>query len=122
VFKISVTTKFAAAHQLRGYDGPCENLHGHNWLIKATVATDRLDDIGMAYDFKKLKRHLSEITESFDHQFLNRVKPFDAINPTSENMAKFIFESLVKILPSGINVIAVDVGESDQYVSSYEAS
>ncbi len=122
MFKISVTTKFAAAHKLRGYGGPCENLHGHNWLIKATVGTDRLDDIGMAYDFKKLKSHLNEIIERLDHQFLNEVKPFDEINPTSENVAKYIFESLVKKLPMGIDVIAIDVGESDQYVSSYETS
>lgn len=122
MFKISVTTKFAAAHQLRGYDGPCENLHGHNWLIKATVETDRLDDIGMAYDFKKLKSYMNEIVERLDHQFLNDIKPFDEINPTSENVAKYIFESLAEKLPPGIKVVAIDVGESDQYVSSYEAT
>jgi 6-pyruvoyltetrahydropterin/6-carboxytetrahydropterin synthase len=122
VFKISVTTKFAAAHQLRGYQGPCENLHGHNWVIKATVGAERLDDIGMVYDFKKLKNHLSEIIERFDHQFLNKVKPFNEINPTSENLAKYIFESLAEKLPPGIKVVAIDVGESEQYVSSYEAS
>lgn len=122
MFKISVTTKFAAAHQLRGYEGPCENLHGHNWVIKAMVGADRLDDIGMVYDFKKLKNNLNEIVERFDHQFLNEVKPFDEINPTSENVAKHIFESLAKKLPPGIKVIAIDVGESEQYVSSYEAS
>jgi len=122
MFKISVTTKFAAAHKLRGYEGPCENLHGHNWVIKATAATDTLDDIGMAYDFKKLKNHLNKIIERLDHQFLNEIKPFDEINPTSENVAKYIFEALAKKLPPGIKVIAIDVGESDQYVSSYEAS
>lgn len=122
MFKISVTTKFAAAHQLRGYQGPCENLHGHNWVIKATVGAERLDDIGMVYDFKKLKNHLSEIIERFDHQFLNKVKPFNEINPTSENLAKYIFESLAEKLPPGIKVVAIDVGESEQYVSSYEAS
>ena len=122
MFKISVTTKFAEDHQLRGYQGPCENLHGHNWVIKATVGAERLDDIGMVYDFKKLKNHLSEIIERFDHQFLNKVKPFNEINPTSENLAKYIFESLGEKLPAGIKVVAIDVGESEQYVSSYEAS
>ena len=122
MFKISVTTKFAAAHQLRGYEGPCENLHGHNWVIKAKIGSERLDEIGMVYDFKKLKIHLNEIVDKFDHQFLNEVKPFDEINPTSENLAKYIFESLAAKLPKGIEVVAIDVGESEQYVSSYEAS
>ncbi len=121
MFKISVTTKFAAAHKLRGYEGPCENLHGHNWIIKATVGTKLLDKIGMAYDFKKLKSHLNEIIEKLDHQFLNEVTPFDEINPTSENVAKYIFESLAEKLPPNIKIIAIDVGESEQYVSSYEA-
>ena len=122
MFKISVTTKFAAAHQLRGYEGPCENLHGHNWVIKATVGAEKLDDIGMVYDFKKLKSNVNEIIERFDHQFLNEIKPFHEINPTSENMAKYIFESLAEKLPKGIKVVAIDVGESEQYVSSYEVS
>lgn len=120
MFKISVTTKFAAAHKLRDYEGPCENLHGHNWLINATIATDKLDNIGMAYDFKKLKSHLKEIIERLDHQFINEVTPFDKLNPTSENIAKFIFESLAKKLPSNIRVISIEVGESEQYIATYE--
>lgn len=120
MFKILVTTKFAAAHKLRGYDGPCENLHGHNWVIKVTVGTDKLDDIGIAYDFKKLKSHLNEIIERFDHRFLNEVTPFDKLNPTSENIARFIFDSLAHKLPSNIRVVSVEVGESEQYKAIYE--
>lgn len=120
MFKISVTIKFSAAHKLRGYEGPCENLHGHNWVIKATIGTDKLNEIGIAYDFKKLKSHLNEIVGRLDHQFLNEVKPFDELNPTSENLSKFIFESLSDKLPSNIRVIAVEVGESEHYMSSYE--
>lgn len=122
MFKISVTTHFAAAHRLSGYEGPCENLHGHNWLIKATIGTDKLDEIGMAYDFKKLKQHLTEIIDRLDHQFLNELTPFDEINPTSENVARYIFESLANRLPADIKVISIDVGESEQYVATYEAS
>ncbi|UCE06508.1 MAG: 6-carboxytetrahydropterin synthase QueD [bacterium] len=120
MFKISVTTKFAAAHKLRGYEGPCENLHGHNWQIKATIGIDELDDIGIAYDFKKLKKYLNEIIERFDHQFLNDVAPFDQLNPTSENLAKYIFHSLTEKLPSHIKVVSIEVGESDQYKAIYE--
>ena len=120
MFKVSVTTKFAAAHRLKGYEGPCENLHGHNWLIKATVATDQLDNIGLAYDFKKLKSHLHNIIDRLDHQFINEVAPFDQLNPTSENIAKFIFEALAKKLPAGVKVLSIEVGESEQYLAAYE--
>jgi 6-pyruvoyltetrahydropterin/6-carboxytetrahydropterin synthase len=120
VFKISVTTKFAAAHRLKGYEGSCENLHGHNWSIKATVATNQLDNIGIAYDFKKLKSHLNDIIDRLDHQFINEVAPFDQLNPTSENIAKYIFESLAKKLPTAVRVLSIEVGESEQYLAAYE--
>ena len=120
MYKISVTTKFAAAHRLRNYEGPCENLHGHNWVINAVVGTEKLDEIGIAYDFKKLKIDLNQISDRFDHQFLNEVSPFDELNPTSENVAKFIFDSLTKKLPAHIRVISVEVGESEKYKAIYE--
>ncbi len=122
IFKISVVTHFAAAHNLRGYEGPCEKLHGHNWSIKATVGTDKLDAIGLAYDFKKLKGHLKEIVERLDHQYINEVTPFDQLNPTSENIAKYIFESLATKLPTTVSVISVEVGESENSVAAYEAT
>lgn len=120
MYKISVTTKFAAAHRLREYEGACENLHGHNWLVKAQVATSQLDDIGIAYDFKKLKVQLHEIIDRLDHQYLNDVPPFDAMNPTSENVAKYIFQSLATKLPDNLKVVSIEVGESDHYTAIYE--
>lgn len=120
LYKISVTTKFAAAHRLREYEGACENLHGHNWLVKAQVATSQLDDIGIAYDFKKLKVQLHEIIDRLDHQYLNDVPPFDAMNPTSENVAKYIFQSLATKLPDNLKVVSIEVGESDHYTAIYE--
>jgi len=111
---------FAAAHKLRGYEGPCENLHGHNWFIKAEVGTYELDNNGIAYDFKKLKNLLNEIIDRLDHQYLNEISPFDQINPTSENLAKHIFQSLTDKLPSNIKVVFVEVGESEKYKAIYE--
>ena len=120
MYKISATTNFAAAHRLRGYEGACENLHGHNWIVKATLGTNELDDIGIAYDFKYLKKNLNEIINQFDHQFLNEIPPFDKINPTSENMAKLIFDSLKEKLPKHIKVVSVEVSESEKYKAIYE--
>ena len=120
MYKISATITFSSAHSLRGYEGACENLHGHNWVVKATLGTDKLDDIGIAYDFKLLKNNLNEIIDKFDHQFLNEVPPFDKINATSENLAKYIFDSLAKKVPEFIKVVSVEVGESEKYAAIYE--
>ena len=120
MYKVSATLTFAAAHSLRGYEGACENLHGHNWVVTATLGTDTLDDVGIAYDFKNLKKDLKKIIDKFDHQFLNNIKPFDKINATSENMAKYIFESLAKKLPDRVWVVSVEVGESEKYKAIYE--
>lgn len=121
MYKISATTKFAAAHSLRGYEGACEKLHGHNWSVKAILGTDELDEVGIAYDFKLLKKDLNEIVDLYDHEFLNEIPPFDKqLNPTSENLAKYIFEQLAKKLPDHIRVISIEVGESDKYKAIYE--
>ena len=120
MYKISATATFASAHSLRGYEGACENLHGHNWVVRATLGTYELDKIGIAYDFKLLKKNLHEIIDRFDHQYLNEMPPFDKINATSENMAKFIFDSLSKKLPKLVKVISVEVGESEKYTAIYE--
>lgn len=120
MYKVSVTTKFAAAHRLREYEGACENLHGHNWLVKAQVSTQELDRIGIAYDFKKLKHDLNEIINQLDHQYLNEIPPFDEMNPTSENVAKFIYQSLAAKLPTNLKVVSIEVGESDRYTATYE--
>ena len=120
MYKVSATLTFAAAHSLRGYDGACENLHGHNWVVTATLGTDVLDEVGIAFDFKNLKRDLNEIVDRFDHQFLNEVKPFNKINATSENMAKFIFDTLGQKLPQHVKVVSVEVGESEKYKAIYE--
>ncbi|MDW7679177.1 MAG: 6-carboxytetrahydropterin synthase QueD [bacterium] len=121
MYKISATVSFAAAHNLRGYEGACEQLHGHNWLVKATLATEKLDTVGIAYDFKKLKQKLNDIIDRFDHQFLNQIPPFDQqLNPTSENLAHYIFIELAKKLPPHIQVFSIEVGESHKYTATYQ--
>jgi 6-pyruvoyltetrahydropterin/6-carboxytetrahydropterin synthase len=90
VFIIEVREHFDAAHALRGYRGKCEKLHGHRFEVIVTLQVKELDDIGLAYDFTVLKRHLREVLARFDHVCLNDVPPFDRINPSSENIATTI--------------------------------
>jgi 6-pyruvoyltetrahydropterin/6-carboxytetrahydropterin synthase len=98
MFEITVEKHIDAAHYLRGYKGKCENLHGHRYTIRVKVAAEKLNDIGLAYDFTDLKAHLDDIIKQYDHTCLNDVKPFDKINPSSENLAAEIYKQLKKSL------------------------
>jgi 6-pyruvoyltetrahydropterin/6-carboxytetrahydropterin synthase len=98
MYEISVEKHFDAAHYLRGYKGKCENIHGHRYTIVVKVSAEKLNDIGLAYDFTDLKAHLNKILERFDHTCLNDVKPFDKINPSAENIAAEIYKELKKKL------------------------
>jgi 6-pyruvoyltetrahydropterin/6-carboxytetrahydropterin synthase len=113
MYEISVESSFSAAHRLKNYRGPCENLHGHNWAIKATVRCETLDAAGIGIDFRLLKSHVGEILNELDHQDLNAVLDPQGINPSSENIARYIFEKLEKAL-SGWNgsVARVEVYET----------
>lgn len=94
MFEIEVELSFSAAHYLRGYKGKCETLHGHNWKVKASVNSAGLDELGMVMDFGKLKQNLKAVLDELDHRNLSEIGYFKKINPTSENIAKFIFDKL----------------------------
>ena len=98
MYEISVEKHFDAAHFLRGYKGKCENMHGHRYTIVVKVTAEKLNAIGLAYDFTDLKKYLGEILERYDHTCLNDVKPFDKINPSAENLAATIYKELKKKL------------------------
>lgn len=120
MFDLTIESQFAAAHQLRGYKGKCEALHGHNWRVQVTVSSERLDDIGMVLDFHELKSITGEVLASLDHAFLNDVFPFTEINPSSENMAKWIYESIrKKILKKNCAISSVTVWENETSSATY---
>ncbi|MCL4555042.1 MAG: 6-carboxytetrahydropterin synthase QueD [Actinobacteria bacterium] len=112
MFELTIKSHFDAAHTLKGYPGECSNLHGHTWDIEVTVSGAELDEIGIVYDFKTLKADLAAVLEPFDHVNLNDVPPFDALNPTAENLAMVIFESLERSVGLGVAVKEVAVWES----------
>lgn len=96
MYSIKVEGNFSSAHNLRGYKGKCESLHGHNWKIEVVAAKEKLDKAGMVMDFKFLKKELNAILEKLDHKHLNNVTYFKKVNPTSENIAKYIYDCLKK--------------------------
>lgn len=115
-----VHTHFSSAHSLRGYRGNCEELHGHNWKVGVQIAAETLDNLGMVIDFKVLKQELHQIIQRLDHKHLNDIPPFDALNPSSENIAFYIFQELKKSLTHDRIIVAkVTVWESDDSSASY---
>jgi 6-pyruvoyltetrahydropterin/6-carboxytetrahydropterin synthase len=123
MFELSVEVSFSAAHQLRGYRGKCENMHGHNWKVQVSVMAENLNDIDIAIDFHDLKRMAREVVAPLDHAYLNDLFPFTEKNPSSENMAKWIFDSMKKkITEENVRVSAVTVWESDTASATYYES
>jgi 6-pyruvoyltetrahydropterin/6-carboxytetrahydropterin synthase len=120
MYELSIETGFASAHQLRGYKGKCEKLHGHNWKVQISVTAERLNEIDLAIDFHELKKIANEVISPLDHALLNDIFPFTEKNPSSENVAKWIYESMKKkINDDNIRVSAVTVWESDTASASY---
>ncbi len=119
MYTIRVRRHFDAAHALRGYGGKCENLHGHRWQIVVAVASDELDDVGLAFDFTRLKHELDVILSRYDHQFLNEVPPFDELNPSSEHIARTIFCELQERVPEA-NILEVESWESPDAWATYK--
>ncbi|MCL5885176.1 MAG: 6-carboxytetrahydropterin synthase QueD [Deltaproteobacteria bacterium] len=118
-YALTVRSSFAAAHRLREYEGNCERLHGHNWLVEVTVESRELGPLGMAVDFRAIKAALHEVLARLDHGYLNDVPPFDAQNPTSENIARFISEEMEKRIPPPPRVSRVTVWESEDARAEY---
>lgn len=122
MYELTVEATFSSAHQLRGYKGKCERLHGHNWRIQVTVTSDRLNEIDIVMDFHELKRIVNETISSLDHLFLNEVFPFTEINPSSENIAKWLYDSIKKRIEKdykNVNIASVTVWESDTASATY---
>jgi len=118
-YRLTVRSSFAAAHRLRGYAGQCERLHGHNWTVEATVECRELDEVGIGLDFRAVKGALGEILAALDHRCLNEVPPFDARNPSSENLARYLFEELGRRIPPPAAVSRVAVWESEDAGAEY---
>jgi len=112
-YKLSVTKSFASAHCLREYKGKCENMHGHNWKVRAAFCGTELDKTGMLFDFTEIKACLDKIMAYLDHKFLNDIPPFNTINPTAENIAAYIFAELKKIETAAAKICEVEVWESE---------
>jgi 6-pyruvoyltetrahydropterin/6-carboxytetrahydropterin synthase len=123
MFEVAVELSFAAAHALRGYQGKCEQIHGHNYRVRATLEGEQVDANGLLVDFVDVKRLLKRSIEYLDHRFVNELPPFDRLNPTAENMARYFYEELERALGGegqrGVRLKEVTVWETDTSLATY---
>ena len=130
MYSLKVEGSFSSAHNLRGYKGKCEELHGHNWRVGITVKSAKLDKIGMVLDFKYLKKKLNAVLDRMDHKYLNKLAYFNpvrsgasrrgtsnGVNPTSENIAEYIYKKLIIQIPL---LECVTVWENSTSCATYE--
>ncbi|MHB8764142.1 MAG: 6-carboxytetrahydropterin synthase QueD [Deferrisomatales bacterium] len=120
MYELKIEASFAAAHNLRGYQGQCEALHGHNWKVEVVVRADRLDDIGLAIDFQDLKAATREVLGGLDHTYLNDLPAFREQNPSSELISRYLFEEIARrVEREGLWLHRVTAWESDKACASY---
>ena len=121
MFEVTVEQTFAAGHALRNYRGKCENVHGHNYRVRVTVAGDQLDATGLLVDFLEVNRLIGGVVEYLDHQFINDLPPFDALNPSAENIAKYFYDRVSGGLKTGVaaRVSQVQIWETDTSSAVY---
>lgn len=120
MYEITIIRSFSAAHLLENIGGKCEELHGHNFTTEVTVAATKLNSAGLLIDFRLLKKWLAEILEDIDHKCLNDHSSFTGINPSAENIAKYISDKMESAVDkASVKVIKVKVWESENAAATY---
>jgi 6-pyruvoyltetrahydropterin/6-carboxytetrahydropterin synthase len=122
MYEVSVDETFAAAHNLRGYKGKCEDLHGHNYKVRVTLAGKEVDSVGLLYDFVHLKQMIQTVIRTLDHKYLNELPPFDVLNPSAENIARHIYDQTarqVRETPHGVAIASITVWETETTAATY---
>lgn len=122
MYELKVVSRFAAAHNLREFYGKCEDLHGHNWLVEVYVTADQLDKTGLVMDFGVIKKHLAEVLDEIDHKYLNELDFFKENNPSSENIALYIYKRLApRIETEQVKLSKVSAWESENSCATFIA-
>ena len=125
MFEVTVEAGFSSGHYLRDYHGKCENPHGHNYRVLVTLAGRDLEPNGLLLDFKILKDILRPVVTYLDHQMINELKPFDTLNPSAENLAKYFYDEtnrqLTSLTEGRVWVQRSTIFETDTSQATYSA-
>ena len=121
MFVVTVQAHYDSAHYLRHYKGKCERMHGHRYVVEVALATEQLDRAGIAFDFVDVKRELRAIADYLDHENLNELPPFDQLEPSAEEQARWIYQELERKLPERMRaaVLYVKVWETPTQWAMY---
>jgi len=119
MFEVTVEETFAAGHALRGYKGKCENVHGHNYRVQISVEGPELDSIGLLVDFGDVKKLMRAVVAKLDHRFINDLPPFDVVNPSAENMAKYFYDEIASGVGPEVRIRKVKIWETDTTSATY---
>ncbi len=121
MFEVTVEDSFAAGHALRNYKGKCENVHGHNYKVQVTLEGEELDSAGLLVDFVEIKKVMGAVVDRLDHQWLNDLPPFDILNPSAENIAKYFFDEISRSIGAErpVRVGSVKLWETDTSSATY---
>ena len=95
-YTIRVEATFESAHNLREYYGKPEPLHGHSWKVEAKFICQKLNREDFGVDYVVAEKAIRELAAKLDHRYINEIPPFDKLNPTSENIAKWFYGELNK--------------------------
>lgn len=114
MYILSLEESFDAAHYLRNYGGKCERVHGHRFKVVVRLKSKELNEIGLAYDFTVLRKQLRDVLAQYDHHSLNEAPPFDQLNPSSENVARVIYEQLSILFEGNVKLDSVETWESPE--------
>lgn len=126
MYEVAVEKTFAAGHALRDYHGRLENIHGHNYRVRALLQGEELDATGLLVDFIEVETLMKQVIARFDHVYLNETPPFDALNPSAENMARVFYDEISRGIAAGsqrnpVRVSEVSVWETDEMRATYRA-
>ncbi len=120
MYELETSRVISCAHRLAGYNGECCNLHGHNYRITVVLRAEKLDRIGIAFDFRKLKQVTDDAMAGYDHACLNDLPDFKDLNPTSENIARVLYQKMAPGINDGnVRLYIVKVAESDSSSACY---
>jgi len=120
MYEVKIKADFSAAHNLREVGGKCESLHGHNFAVEVTVESQSLEEGGMVIDFRLLKAKTKEVLDTLDHRYLNELSFFRSQNPSSENLAAYIFSEVSRRIDQGSRRVSrVSVWESETSRATY---
>ncbi|MGH7459604.1 MAG: 6-carboxytetrahydropterin synthase QueD [Longimicrobiales bacterium] len=121
MFVVSVQAHYDSAHYLRNYQGKCERLHGHRYVVELALAAGELNEAGIAFDFVDVKRELRAVADRLDHENLNDLEPFTVLEPSAENQARYFYEEMKRLLPDRMRdaVLYVRVWETPTQWATY---